>query len=102
HICDPLVLRSLPTRRSSDLLITVAYGTNDWGKFASIAEFRMQCEGYIATLTACYPKADVAVLTPLWRKDWGTPREMGTFPELIRDRKSTRLNSSHVKISYAV
>src|SRR3989442_4864604 len=27
---------------------------------------------------------------------------MGRFQELIRDRKSTRLNSSHVRISYAV
>src|SRR5690606_39815073 len=32
----------------------------------------------------------------------GTTRVHREPPELVRDRKSTRLNSSHVKISYAV
>src|SRR5207302_11145825 len=32
----------------------------------------------------------------------GAPQVMGAGYEYIEDRKSTRLNSSHVKISYAV
>src|SRR5690606_41635072 len=41
-----------------------------------------------------------------WHKDQAeAPGSMGSNPpnpHLVRDRKSTRLNSSHVKISYAV
>src|SRR5690606_41288689 len=33
---------------------------------------------------------------------WTTPERIILSPTNIRDRKSTRLNSSHVKISYAV
>src|SRR5690554_7574419 len=35
----------------------------------------------------------------VFKKGFGTP---GFLPEGFRDRKSTRLNSSHVRISYAV
>src|SRR3989442_9417717 len=37
-----------------------------------------------------------AVALPFWMKD----QQIGVF--FLRDRKSTRLNSSHVRISYAV
>src|SRR5690606_40943763 len=33
---------------------------------------------------------------------WHGPRLIGPYARDLRDRKSTRLNSSHVKISYAV
>src|SRR5690554_7588072 len=33
---------------------------------------------------------------------WRCPRPQGPAPARLRDRKSTRLNSSHVRISYAV
>src|SRR5690606_40687844 len=36
------------------------------------------------------------------RKDQRVPGEIGRHAGAVRDRKSTRLNSSHVKISYAV
>src|SRR5690606_41491404 len=36
------------------------------------------------------------------RRARGTPRIAGRLLRRVRDRKSTRLNSSHVKISYAV
>src|SRR5690606_39383066 len=33
---------------------------------------------------------------------WDTPHHSWSFRSTLEDRKSTRLNSSHVKISYAV
>src|SRR5690625_6979439 len=38
----------------------------------------------------------------LLRSDWDSPCEAHTFTPASKDRKSTRLNSSHVAISYAV
>src|SRR5690606_41576200 len=35
-------------------------------------------------------------------KRWAAPYSLGISPSNMADRKSTRLNSSHVKISYAV
>src|SRR5690606_40578179 len=43
---------------------------------------------------------DLLVLT--WGDEDGSPDTMTEAGEVWRDRKSTRLNSSHVKISYAV
>src|SRR2546426_11956870 len=53
----------------------------------------------------------VAIKNPLtiiasdayWQDGTGHPRTTGTFARVLgRDRKSTRLNSSHLVISYAV
>src|SRR5476649_3021223 len=36
------------------------------------------------------------------RRAFGSARRVATCPQRVRDRKSTRLNSSHTVISYAV
>src|SRR5207248_9633293 len=73
---DPSDLHSFPTRRSSDL------------------------SGYkqdaIQTLRAA-AKSELELPPPL-----GLPEPVKPAPELLGDRKSTRLNSSHRTISYAV
>src|SRR6266511_4876519 len=72
--------------------------------------------GYMALLRSCYffflmirrpPRSTLFPYTTLFRSRHGTgsappsaSRSAGPAPR--RDRKSTRLNSSHVKISYAV
>src|SRR5256885_11992872 len=56
------------------------------------------------------PRSTLFPYTTLFRSDacrpnrrWlGDRRRAGIAPELQRDRKSTRLNSSHLVISYAV
>src|SRR6266511_690124 len=51
------------------------------------------------------PRATLFPYTTLFRSrspSGGPPRRCGWRPWRCRDRKSTRLNSSHVKISYAV
>src|SRR3989442_111146 len=49
-----------------------------------------------AVATREYLERTVAFCMTGWRLGWAVGR-----PELIADRKSTRLNSSHVRISYA-
>src|SRR5204862_7031703 len=70
----PLHLHSFPTRRSSDL---------------ELLEF-------VATeVDELESKREMAHIERIMREGTGADR-------MIRDRKSTRLNSSHVEISYAV
>src|SRR5437868_12697350 len=78
--CRPWRLRPFPTRRSSDLAYRVS---------TAAAENKP----YLADITPSPRAAGASPLLPitaLQRRGAG------------RDRKSTRLNSSHVSISYAV
>src|SRR5690606_41994664 len=88
-------LHSLPTRRSSDLVDAVL------GVYASAGEAPLDLRW---VLKAARHQASAASLY-----EWlvGVPDEAlmaltGLAPRKPEDRKSTRLNSSHVKISYAV
>lgn len=82
HVFDKASLdRELPYRPD---WITVAYGTNDWGKVNSLWEFARNCREYLEALSQLYPNAKIAVLTPIWRADRGQARQMGTFAELGR------------------
>lgn len=65
-------------------LITIAYGTNDWSRFETLAEFRHHCANYISAVTALYPGTRMLVLTPIWRKDHDEQRAIGAF-HLIED-----------------
>src|SRR5690606_41646916 len=99
---DHLVLLSFPTRRSSDL---------DWPAFFSDPwpGIKLHIAGLFRNPEWVFPAlrwlgASLHGLLPdLTLPDLGFPDGGSSFPELdfsIRDRKSTRLNSSHVKISY--
>src|SRR5690606_42057356 len=77
-------LHSFPTRRSSDLLV------------------RQEQEGSALLFAGHTRTSDVERLVQLgWLTDVRAMRRVLTRV-ILRDRKSTRLNSSHVKISYAV
>src|SRR5690625_6573076 len=77
----PLDLLSFPTRRSSDLSCT-----SRWAIWPAVSSTRCQDRSISSSLGA----SGAATAAP-------TPALLAS-----RDRKSTRLNSSHVAISYAV
>src|SRR5690606_41233326 len=92
-------LHSFPTRRSSDLF---------WGTF-SLLKNAQQLQVFLKRVLFMTGAAGlIFVVAPL---KYAIPRpeiENAVFRGLfwilegVEDRKSTRLNSSHVKISYAV
>src|SRR5690606_41373069 len=82
------VLPSFPTRRSSDLEDLLQLGED-------VRHQRFQRRTGIASLDARLLR------NVLWRADAGHDILTLRVDEEL-DRKSTRLNSSHVKISYAV
>src|SRR5690606_41986235 len=95
--CD---LHSFPTRRSSDLIDYVSFvdyhcqghpKTCDIDRLAELARYAFAA-GKRKSQSAAQR---IATLVDEWRK----ASDADLVPE---DRKSTRLNSSHVKISYAV
>src|SRR5690606_41894492 len=102
HVAHHLNLHSFPTRRSSDLaifialngklvgIISIADKIRDDAK-AAIKEMRRNGIKRIIMLTGDNQHTAQAVANQL---------ELDEFH--AEDRKSTRLNSSHVKISYAV
>src|SRR5690606_41230846 len=96
------VLLSFPTRRSSDLFTgdvprrppkprreTAAY------RWSRLIQRRPWASALVGTA------ALVLLALPVFSLRLGTSDE-SNYPDDTSDRKSTRLNSSHVKISYAV
>src|SRR5690606_40374617 len=87
-------LHSFPTRRSSDLAVPAAPALGALAavfstpaQLAHLAVLGVVCSAFAyLAMNACQPKVTAA--------------EAGMI--YCIDRKSTRLNSSHVKISYAV
>src|SRR5690606_41885967 len=92
-LASPRVLSSFPTRRSSDLTLIT------WGEEridSGLAAILMAVMPLVTLVLAHFFTADERITA---RKAIGVTSGMTA----IRiDRKSTRLNSSHVKISYAV
>src|SRR5699024_12630826 len=89
----PRDLHSFPTRRSSDLSSRIGY--------ASWAEWfpdRHEVDDSFLSLSAHFPRGTDS------RDHWERVpiMDVDQIPYRQGDRKSTRLNSSHVSISYAV
>src|SRR5207253_4374845 len=87
-------LHSFPTRRSSDLNNHVVEGATQLQVI-----LRDQSRPYDARIVGTSPQDDIAVIK-IDARD--LPALSFGDSHNLRDRKSTRLNSSHVAISYAV
>src|SRR5688500_19184036 len=85
---DPCVPHSFPTRRSSDLEMV--------SRFRTKQEIKTTLEGLAAG------KVDIIVGTHRLLSKDVVFRDLGLLVVDEEDRKSTRLNSSHLVISYAV
>src|SRR5439155_14574649 len=92
--CSHRDLHSFPTRRSSDLFPTSPLKAISAKTPGATVEFDSGADR--ASAAALAKKSDVAIV---FAYQWTS--EDFDLPSLS-DRKSTRLNSSHVAISYAV
>lgn len=57
--------------------ISVAYGTNDWGRGVTYPEFLENCKQFFANLRKNYPETPIIALTPIWRDDANGQRKLG-------------------------
>src|SRR5690606_41224286 len=97
----PAFTSIFPTRRSSDL----AAETDRRGLFAAGNALAAQCGRTLAGRCAAVTDRDGGQATGLAQRAHGRGVEAARQAPVAHgdgDRKSTRLNSSHVKISYAV
>src|SRR5690606_41817799 len=95
--CHPRALHSFPTRRSSDLVFTRWEGVELMNYSPLIYAFEQENVA-VTGAGVLDGQANSEVWWP-WKGQGRRAQPGGPHQE---DRKSTRLNSSHVKISYAV
>ena len=55
-----------------------AYGTNDWSCHTA-ENFDTYCKHFYKNLSEKYPSAKIYAISPIWRKDYATPRKFGDF-----------------------
>lgn len=81
YVFDPKTLAGMKAlRKEPPAAITVAYGTNDWGRKGSGKEIRRDASAYLDRLCKLFPHAPIYVLTPLWRADEGDDATLAGIP----------------------
>src|SRR5690606_39951400 len=98
---DHRALRSFPTRRSSDLIPTAALAQVEVLLDGASAQYGSDAIAGVLNLSLRENSSGGAITATLGTYKEGDG-ETGAVSGWVGDRKSTRLNSSHVKISYAV
>src|SRR5690606_41213305 len=93
---------SFPTRRSSDLAEAVAAQAQRLGAQSVVADISNEAAAEAAVQATVAAFGSVNGLVNCAGIVRGEKILGKNGPHALRDRKSTRLNSSHVKISYAV
>ncbi len=48
--------------------ISIAYGTNDYGTYNNIQNFREKADRFITVIREKFPNSQIFVITPIWRK----------------------------------
>src|SRR5207245_10922487 len=93
---------SLPTRRSSDLGLA-QFALRQYGDAADTFMDALETDPTSPDAFLAWNALPTFVIVAAWEKIQPRLRHLaGRFPENPQDRKSTRLNSSHGSISYAV
>src|SRR5690554_3134126 len=78
-------------------MLRMPYGSDESVKFTEEVVREMAVEGWRQSLALAEEKGPAPIMEDEFEV---TPKMMSKCPELAKDRKSTRLNSSHVRISY--
>src|SRR5690606_41739793 len=96
---DPLDPHSFPTRRSSDLQELIEIWTQATDKVARSMQDNFPKDNTVFRMVGSGARGNWMQVRQIAGMRGLVANPKG---EIIPDRKSTRLNSSHVKISYAV
>lgn len=61
-------------------IVIVAYGTNDWGHYKTIADGRWHCQRFLDQVVTKYNKKKIFGISPIWRADHVKRKtSMGSF-----------------------
>ncbi len=64
-------------------LVIVAYGTNDWNLTKRREDMLENAKGLFLRIKERFPNAQLAYISPIWRRDIGNNMVMGTFDACI-------------------
>lgn len=87
--------RNLPYKPD---IVTIAYGTNDWGRFSNFNDFYEACSSYIDKVVEMYDDSKIYVITPLWRSDIAEMRSAGSFFDVSEGIKKICIKYSQITI----
>lgn len=65
-------------------LISVAYGSNDWGHWSSADEMREKATAFYRDLRKIYPRIPIISILPVWRADCMHTTAVGSFEDARR------------------
>lgn len=63
-------------------VITIAYGTNDWGRGETSEDFYREYVGFLKNVKKNYPNAKIFAITPIWRLVYKEERPFGPFEKI--------------------
>lgn len=63
-------------------MVVIAYGTNDFGHFASLSEMYLRVSRFMEEIARMFGGKRVFVITPIYRSDWQKAKKMGTFSDV--------------------
>ena len=70
-------------------IVVIAFGTNDWGRFGSLADLKDQASKFLGAIAAKYSSKKIFAISPIWRADTeNVTKATGTFEEVCNAVKS--------------
>ncbi len=64
-------------------LVVVAYGTNDRNVIKTLDELLTNAKDFFLAIKEAFPRAQIAFVSPIWRRDIASNMVMGTFDVCI-------------------
>ena len=73
--------------------VVIAYGTNDFGRYATQDEMRLRASRFLDGIAAQFGNKRVFVISPIYRTDWQKQKKMGSFADacnLVKEEAALR------------
>ncbi len=80
---DPNILTDDVPEGYDPELVIVAYGTNDWNLTKRREDMLNNAKAFFLRIKELFPNAQIAYISPIWRRDIGNNMVMGTFDACI-------------------
>ncbi len=70
-------------------IVFTAYGTNDWGARDSEYSYKKHMSDYFEALVEKYPTSRIIAISPIWRADFATVKQVGDFDKMLEIYRDT-------------
>ncbi len=91
HVFDTAFIDALPFLPD---VVTIAYGTNDWTRNLSAEAIQQEAAAFVSCLADAWPRARLALITPLWRACGAERKTAGTLADVRATIAATPLGAA--------